>query len=215
MTQDEIQRLDDLATAAHPGEWRVRDGRVTTYQGEALTDEPSLTLMAEARSTIPRLTSAWRRTMASLDAARAEVQSWQSETRLLKERHRVDLARARDGQRDELSLMVIIEGIRLGILQLGAEHYAQRWADGADISHELTGLVRMARRRKADAKRLSIEHMERQALGLAELARVLGTVTRPSKAQRRAIRTIERLAQDMSERVRPRMLCEGLGCAPE
>lgn len=170
---EDVEEAESLANESEPGEWRVRNGRVTRYDGSPVVSDASLRFMAKSRDLVPTLV---RIVFALRDALIAQIAL--GKFRL----HNMELARdALAHHREEIAsgvetgpeheARVLVEMTRLGIwedVQIVAGYW-KRWLAGHSVEAELLPYVKTARdalaeRREAEANnRAEFEQMKSEA----------------------------------------------------
>jgi hypothetical protein len=132
---DELLEMEATTSAAEPGEWRVRDGKVTRFSGAPVASTQSFTFMAKARAYVPRLLTGVRALEEALRTAWATIHGMKLQAERDRKATEAALARnAKGSTGPEGEVAVLLEARRFGMYtDFGLERQLRRWALGESV----------------------------------------------------------------------------------
>lgn len=139
----ELDEIESLRSAAKPGEWYARNGRVTRHNGEAVDDELSVRFMARAWSAVGRLVRGIRVLEEALSLQKAINVGQRAEIERAEVRHQAEMERMRGaGNGPDDALRWVLRAIAMGAGEHAAVEAIKRWSRGADVSEEWLDVYR-------------------------------------------------------------------------
>lgn len=185
----ELREMREASDAAEPGEWYLREGRITRHDGTPVASKGSLNLMARARGWIPRLVRGIEVLEESLASSRVNAASFRRELLAAREQHVEDLKRAHGGETGpEYDLDVIVEAVQIGAMDARyLKFILGRWAKGESTQAGLHSFdIERARARVREEARIREEVKAEAERDRAEVRALLAEL-RLTKREREAV----------------------------